>query len=55
LQQYLGQVRTDKAAAHFRGRVHELLDPVRMLDHLLGRIARQEGNAIMPRILKLPG
>jgi DNA-binding transcriptional regulator GbsR (MarR family) len=55
LQECLGQVRADKAAAHFRGRVNQLLDLVRMLDYLLGKLAQQESNAIMPRILKLLG
>lgn len=43
----------EPGAALFRQRVRELLDLVRTLDFALGKIAQQESNSIIPRILKL--
>jgi DNA-binding transcriptional regulator GbsR (MarR family) len=53
MQECLGLTGKDKAATHFRKRVGELLDLVKTLDYVLGKIAQQEGNAVLLRILKL--
>jgi DNA-binding transcriptional regulator GbsR (MarR family) len=53
LQECLALVEKDKSSAVFRERVTELLDLVKTLDFALGKIAQQERNAIIPRILKL--
>jgi DNA-binding transcriptional regulator GbsR (MarR family) len=53
MQECLGMVEKDKASALFRERVSQLLDLVKTLDFVLGKIAQQERNAIVPRILKL--
>ena len=46
-------VEKDKTSAVFRDRVNQLLDLIKTLDYVLGKIAKQERNAIIPRILKL--
>src|SRR5437867_355745 len=53
MQECLALVDRDKASALFRERVGQLLDLVKTLDYVLGKIAEQERNAIIPRILKL--
>jgi len=53
MQECLAMVEKDKASALFRERVGQLLDLVKTLDYVLGKIAQQERNAIIPRILKL--
>ncbi len=55
LEECLGLAGKDKAAALFRERVTQLLELVRVLDYVLGKIAQQETNAIIPRILKVLG
>ena len=53
MQECLALAEKDKAATHFRERVGELLDLVKKLDYVLGKISQQEKNAVVPRILKL--
>ena len=53
MSECLDLVGTDKESAFFRARVQELLDLVKALDFLFGRMAQQESNTILPRILKL--
>jgi DNA-binding transcriptional regulator GbsR (MarR family) len=53
MQECLAVVEKDKSSAVFRERVSQLLDLLKMLDSLLGRIAQQERNTIIPKILKL--
>jgi DNA-binding transcriptional regulator GbsR (MarR family) len=53
MQECMALTEKDKTAAHFRGRVSELLDLVKMLDLILGKLAQQEKNLVIPRILKL--
>ena len=53
MQECLALVGKDKASAHFRERLDPLLDLVKTLDYVLGKIAQQERNAVIPRILKL--
>ena len=55
MEECLELVDKDKASALFRERVKQLLDLVKMLDLILGKVAQQENNAIIPRILKLLG
>jgi DNA-binding transcriptional regulator GbsR (MarR family) len=43
----------DKASAFFRERVRDLLDLVMTLDYVLDKIAQQERNKVIPRILKV--
>ena len=53
LQECLALVEKDKASAHFRERVSNLLDLVKTLDYVLGKIAAEERNTIIPKIMKL--
>jgi len=53
MQECLALAEKDKASALFRERVNELLDLVKTLDYVLGKIAEQERNTILPRIMKL--
>jgi DNA-binding transcriptional regulator GbsR (MarR family) len=53
LQECLGIVGKEKGSGHFRERLEQLLDLVKTLDYLLGKVAQQERNAVIPRILKL--
>jgi DNA-binding transcriptional regulator GbsR (MarR family) len=53
LQECLSLAGKDKSAAVFRDRVEELLDLLKTLDYMLGRIAQQERSAVLPKILKL--
>lgn len=55
MQECLKLAGSDKSSLFFRGRVKDLLELVRMLDYVLGRIAKEQKNSIMPRILKLLG
>ena len=53
MEECLDLVGNDRESAFFRARVGELLDLVKSLDFLFGKIAQQETNTIIPRILKL--
>ena len=53
MQECLDLVGGGRSSAFFRNRVQELLDLVRTLDYALGKIAQQDKNTIIPRILKL--
>lgn len=53
MQECLALVEKDKASNQFRERVGQLLDLVKTLDFVLGKIAQHERSAIIPRILKL--
>ncbi len=53
LQECLGIAGKEKGSVLFRERLDQLLDLVKTLDYLLGKIAQQERNAVIPRILKL--
>jgi DNA-binding transcriptional regulator GbsR (MarR family) len=55
MQECLDIAGNDRSSLFFRERVHDLLDLVRTLDYVLGKIAQQEKNTIIPRILKLLG
>lgn len=55
MQECLEMVGQDKSSTFFRERVSDVLDLVKTLDYALGKIAEQERNAIIPRILKLLG
>ncbi|HUJ22954.1 MAG TPA: MarR family transcriptional regulator [Bryobacteraceae bacterium] len=55
LRECLDLVGNEKGSALFRERVSQLLDLVKTLDYVLGKIAQQEKNTIIPRILKLVG
>ena len=51
----LDLVGKEKSALYFRERLTQLLDLVKTMDYILGKIAQQERNAVIPRILKLLG
>ena len=53
LEECLRKVGKGKESAFFRERLAQLLDLVLTLDFALGKIAQQEKNAIIPRLLKL--
>jgi DNA-binding transcriptional regulator GbsR (MarR family) len=53
MQECLAAVAKDKTAAPFRERLEQLLDLLKTLDYIFGKLALQERNAIIPRILKL--
>jgi DNA-binding transcriptional regulator GbsR (MarR family) len=53
MEECLAMVGKDKTSAVFRERLTQLLELVKTLDYVLGKIAQQERNAIIPRILKL--
>jgi DNA-binding transcriptional regulator GbsR (MarR family) len=53
LEECLKEAGSGKDAAAFRKRLTELLDLVRTLDFVLGQVARQEKNAVMPKVLTL--
>ena len=53
MQECLSMVEHDKASALFRGRMSELLDLVKTLEFALGKVASQEKNVVIPKILKL--
>ena len=53
LEECLKEAGSGKDAAAFRKRLTELLDLVRTLDFVMGQLARQEKNAVMPKVLTL--
>ncbi len=53
LKECIADAGTQKEAAAFRKRMGELLDLVQTLDFVLGKIAAQEKNAVMPKVLTL--
>ena len=53
IQECLALAGKDKASARFRERLDPILDLVKTLDYVLGKIAQQERNAVIPRILKM--
>ncbi|MDE2143855.1 MAG: transcriptional regulator [Elusimicrobia bacterium] len=53
LEECLREAGEGKEAAAFKKRMTELLELVRMLDFVLGKVARQEKNAVMPKLLML--
>jgi len=53
LEECLALVRGNKSSGIFRQKLSELLDFMKTGDSLLGKIAKQEKNAVLPRLLKL--
>lgn len=53
LQECLKEAGSGKDAAAFRRRLTDLLELVNMLDFVLGKVAAQEKNDVLPRVLKL--
>jgi len=53
LKECLELVEHDKKAAHFKTRLNELLDLLKIGDLMLENIAQHERNSVIPRILKL--
>jgi DNA-binding transcriptional regulator GbsR (MarR family) len=53
LEECLREAGTGADAAAFRHRTKELLELVRTLDFVLGKLALQEKNAVMPKVLTL--
>jgi DNA-binding transcriptional regulator GbsR (MarR family) len=53
LEECLREVGPGKEAAAFRRKLTDLLEIVRMLDFVLGKLGQQEKNAVMPRVLTL--
>ena len=53
MQECLNLIGKDKTSALFRQRLDELLDVLKTLDYILGKIAQQERNSVIPKILKL--
>jgi DNA-binding transcriptional regulator GbsR (MarR family) len=53
LEECLREAGDGKDAAPFRHQTKELLELVRTLDFVLGKVAQQEKNAVMPRVLTL--
>jgi DNA-binding transcriptional regulator GbsR (MarR family) len=53
LQECLREAGTGKEAAAFRKKLLDLLELVRLLDFVLGKLAQQEKNAVMPKVLML--
>jgi DNA-binding transcriptional regulator GbsR (MarR family) len=53
LQECLELAGKEKSAAHFRERVGQLLELLKTMDYLLGKVAQQERSAVIPKILKL--
>lgn len=53
LQNCLKEAGPGKDAAAFRRRLNDLLELVNMLDFVLGKMAAQEKNDVLPRVLKL--
>ena len=49
----LEEAGTGKEAAAFRKRLNELLELVRLLDFVLGKVANQEKAAVLPKVLSL--
>lgn len=55
LRECLAMTTKEKDAAAFRAQVESLLEFVQTADFLLGKVAQQEKNRIMPLLLKLMG
>jgi DNA-binding transcriptional regulator GbsR (MarR family) len=53
LQECLELAGKEKSATHFRERVGQLLELLKTMDYLLGKVAQQERSAVIPKILKL--
>jgi len=53
LEECLREAGDGKEGAPFRHQTKELLELVRTLDFVLGKVAQQEKNAVMPRVLTL--
>jgi DNA-binding transcriptional regulator GbsR (MarR family) len=53
LQECLREAGTGKEGAAFRKKLADLLELVRLLDFVLGKVAQQEKNAVMPKVLLL--
>jgi len=53
LDECLTLLKNDKSAAYFKGRLSELQDLLKTGDTILGKLALQEKNVVIPRILKL--
>lgn len=53
LEECLREAGEGKESAAFKKRLAELLELVRMLDFVLGKVAQQEKNAVMPKVLML--
>ncbi|MFI5346739.1 MAG: GbsR/MarR family transcriptional regulator [Elusimicrobiota bacterium] len=53
LEECIKEAGGGKEAAAFRRRLTDLLELVRMLDFVLGKMAAQEKNDVLPRVLKL--
>lgn len=53
LKECLALIERDKKATHFKDRLSELLDLLKTGSQMLDKVAQQEKNTIIPRILKL--
>jgi DNA-binding transcriptional regulator GbsR (MarR family) len=53
LEECLREAGEGKEAAAFRKKLTDLLELVRLLDFVLGKLAEQEKNAVMPKVLML--
>ena len=53
LQECLSELGNDKSSAQFRERLTKLLDLIKTMDFVMGQLAAQESNAVLPRLLKL--
>ena len=53
LEECLREAGTGKDGAAFRKKLTDLLELVRFLDFVLGKLAQQEKNAVMPKVLML--
>lgn len=53
LEECLREAGDGQDAAAFRKRLTDLLELVKMLDFVLGKVAAQEKNDVLPRVLKL--
>lgn len=53
LEECLREADSGKEGAAFRKKLTELLELVRTLDFVLGKLAQQEKNAVMPKVLTL--
>lgn len=53
LEECLKEAGTGKDAAAFRRKLLDLLELVRMLDFVLGKVGQQEKNAVLPKVLTL--
>ncbi len=53
IDECLKKAGNDKEAVHFRKKLNELLELVRLLDFVLGKVGNQEKAAVLPKILTL--